>query len=121
MKSTDPHSVGARRLPVPQTAGEAEERLSDMACAIASSENEGIEFTDDVRALLKRFALGEASAEELLAELLESLGSGRVEILEPAPRFTHEDWGREAIQNMNELDRLGPNSDLALALRRRGF
>ena len=38
--------------------------------------------------------------------------------LPPKQRFTHEDWKREVLQEMSNMDW---NSDEALALRKRGF
>lgn len=37
---------------------------------------------------------------------------------QPETRFTHADWKRKALENMNKL---GQNPELASALRRRGF
>ena len=59
------------RLPVPQTAEEVARRIWDMNNAIASGEIEGIEFTTEMRAQLKQFALGEISSADLI-EIVKS-------------------------------------------------
>lgn len=57
------------RLPAPETDGELQERLHDLEGSVMAGEWEGVTYTEAMRAVLKRYALGEIGWGQLGREI----------------------------------------------------
>jgi hypothetical protein len=57
------------RLPAPETEGELQERLGELEASISAGEWEGVSYTTAMRAVLKRYALGEIGWRALHQEI----------------------------------------------------
>lgn len=56
-------------LPAPETDGELQERLQELEASMMAGEWDGVTYTEAMRAVLKRYALGEIGWAQLGREI----------------------------------------------------